>query len=373
MVPHIVFDAAVDDADYFPGPRFWDQARSPHAPSHVATSGITQPPIHSGVALQMHRHAIDTRASVAFLKALYPKLALQHRHLAHDRDPAGIGLPLIVHPWESGLDNSPVWDRDLRALEIPEGALPPYRRRDLAKADAADRPRDAAYDRFVYLALRYRDSGYDDGAILDEVPFAIAGPLFSAIAIWSTHALAEIAEIVGADPVPHREGAERIHDALIERLWDADAHAFYPYDLLAQHREPEDTIVSFVPLLDPDLPAQHVRSIAASLATKCFDSPYAVPTFSVNSPDFERRRYWRGPVWLNTNWLLWWGLRQHGLHDEAVRVAASSLRLVGREGFREYYDPLDGTGYGSTDFAWSAALTVDLVERLGPGVVEELL
>jgi hypothetical protein len=372
MLPHIVYDASVDDERYFPGPAFWDSARSPFAPRGIATSGITQPPIHARMALEIHRHAKDPDASVAFLGALYPKLVLQHRYLAEGRDPAGKGLPLIVHPWESGLDNSPVWDRTLRDIVIPDGTLPPYDRFDLKEADAADRPRDKTYDRFVYIAVRYRDSGYDDSAILDEVPFAMAGPLFGSIYLWSAHALAEIAEILGADAAPHREAIARTHAALVEQLWEPELKSFYARDALAGHLEPEDSIISFAPLLDPELSAEHRSAIVIDLASSCFSPPFVVPTFNVKSPDFERRRYWRGPIWLNTNWLLWWGLRQHGMETEAANIAASSLRLVGGAGFREYFDPFEGTGYGTRSFSWSAALTIDLIERLGDSAGELL-
>ena len=41
----------------------------------------------------------------------------------------------------------------------------------------------------------------------------------------------------------------------------------------------------------------------------------------------------------------------------------SSLRLVARSGYREYFDPFDGTGYGTDGFGWTAALVIDLIER----------
>jgi glycogen debranching enzyme len=369
MLPHIVFNRDVREADYFPGPGFWDAGRTGRVPYGVSTSGITQPPIHARTALEMHRHARDVDALRAFLARLYPKLSAQHEYLARDRDPTGIGLPVIVHPWESGLDNSPVWDRDLRDLRIPDGALPAYRRRDLQHADAADRPTDEIYDAFVYLAMRYRDSGHDDRRLLDSVPFAIAGPLFCAIYLWSTHALAEIVGIVGADPRPHQDAAARIREAILHELWEPEANRFYPRDVLTGHLEPEETIVSFAPLLDAELPAEHLAAILGDLRSVCFHPEaaghFVVPTFSTRSPAFDRRRYWRGPVWINTNWLLWHGLQQHGRVAEADEIARSSLALVARAGFREYFDPFDGSGYGAAGFSWSAALTIDLVERLG--------
>ena len=74
--------------------------------------------------------------------------------------------------------------------------------------------------------------------------------------------------------------------------------------------------------------------------------------------DFDERRYWRGPVWINTNWLLWWGLRQHGLEAAAEEVLMSSVRLVARSGFHEYFDPFTGEGFGTGGFGWTAALTL---------------
>ena len=369
MLPHIVFNLDVSEAEYFPGPGFWDARRTGRVPRGTATSGITQPPIHARAALDMHRHARDVDASRAFLARLYPGLRAQHEYLARDRDPTGIGLPVIVHPWESGLDNSPVWDRDLRDLRIPPGTVPAYRRRDLQHADPADRPTDEVYDAFVYLAMRYRDSGYDDRRLLDTAPFAIAGPLFCAIYLWSTDALAEIARIIGADPGPHEDAAARIREAMLRELWDPEARRFYPRDILTGHLEPEETIVSFAPLLDADLPAEHLAAILEDLRSVCFhpeaDGHFVVPTFSTRSPVFDRRRYWRGPVWINTNWLLWHGLKQHGYEAEAEEIARASLALVARSGFREYFDPFDGAGYGASGFSWSAALTIDLVEQLG--------
>src|SRR6266496_2376322 len=128
MLPHIRFDPEVPDDAYFPSPGFWQSDRSPAAPRGVPTSGITQPPLHARAALEVWRHAGDRAEALAFLRRLYPKLAAQHAHLARWRDPDGRGLAAIVHPWESGEDNSPLWDGVLDHLEIPPGALPPYQR-----------------------------------------------------------------------------------------------------------------------------------------------------------------------------------------------------------------------------------------------------
>jgi glycogen debranching enzyme len=255
--------------------------------------------------------------------------------------------------------------------------VPPYVRHDLDHANPKDRPTNEAYDRFVFIAARYRDSGYDDDQLLDQVPFLVAGPMFNAIHLWSTHALAEIAEIVGQDPVPHREAAARIHAGLLSELWDPEARRFCALDVVRGERSVEDTIVSLAPLLDPDLPKPQLDSIVGDLRSASFhpDRPnaYVVPSFDVLGTGFDERRYWQGPVWINTNWLLWMGLRQHGEDVLADEVLRSSLRLVERSGFHEYFDPFDGTAFGTDGFGWTAALTLDVIERYRGSDPERLL
>jgi hypothetical protein len=48
---------------------------------------------------------------------------------------------------------------------------------------------------------------------------------------------------------------------------------------------------------------------------------------------------------------------------EADQILLSSLRLVAQSGFHEYFDPFGGAAFGSDGFGWTAALTLDFVER----------
>ena len=205
-VPHIVFHPAVAEDAYFPGPAFWRSDARRRA-GGVATSGLIQPPLHARAALEVGARARRRDAARAFLRRVFPRLAAQHDYLAGRRDAGGAGLAAIVHPWESGLDDSPAWDAPLAAVALPPGGVAPYERRDLEHVDPRERPDDAAYDRFVQLARTYRDGGYaDDGR---ERPFVVEDPLFNAIWLWSTHAMAEIAALPGADPGAAPRGGAR--------------------------------------------------------------------------------------------------------------------------------------------------------------------
>jgi hypothetical protein len=42
------------------------------------------------------------------------------------------------------------------------------------------------------------------------------------------------------------------------------------------------------------------------------------------------------------------------------------IALADRSGWREYFSPFGGDGYGSQDFSWTAALIIDLLHRTMP-------
>lgn len=74
-------------------------------------------------------------------------------------------------------------------------------------------------------------------------------------------------------------------------------------------------------------------------------------------------QYWRGPVWININWLLIEGLARYGYTEHAAHLCRTVRLLVERNGFYEYYHPYTGEGHGSEQFSWTAALVLDLLAR----------
>ncbi|MFI6510280.1 MGH1-like glycoside hydrolase domain-containing protein [Streptosporangium sp. NPDC050855] len=354
MVPHIVFRPVRAEV-YFPGPSVWRSREHRSAPNGVGTSGLTQPPLQALALWWIWRHAADRDTAAALVRRLYPMLVAQHDYLATVRDLGGAGLAAIVHPWESGMDDSPVWDAPLEALPMT-GA--PYRR---AGGSCGEGRPGGHHDPFVTLALRYRDSGYDPAYLRDEHPFAVEDPMFNGIWLASCQALAELAPVAGADAGPHRAAVERIRAGLLERLW-ADG-LFRARDLRGGGLSPVCTVGCFGPLLDRELPADRVAELVGVLESARFmgAAGYPVPSCEIRARQFDRSRYWRGPSWVNTNWLLRRAATVHDLTGLARILGASTLRLVRQAGFRECFDPFDGSGRGSRDFSWSAALTLDLL------------
>jgi glycogen debranching enzyme len=119
----------------------------------------------------------------------------------------------------------------------------------------------------------------------------------------------------------------------------------------------------FVPVLTGAPDAARVEALLRILDSARFWTPagHGVTSYDRRGPGFSRHRYWRGPVWVNVNWLLMRGLVRQGEQRAARRLLAATLALVGEHGFWEYYDPETGEGLGSERFSWTAALVLDLL------------
>ncbi|WP_405525185.1 hypothetical protein OG426_18945 [Streptomyces canus] len=366
-VPHIVFNPSVPLDAYFPSPDFWRSStagRTAGAPRTVQTSGIVQPPVHALAVWLVHRADPGLSRARGFLARMYPRLAAWHRYLLHRRDLGGGGLASVVHPWEQGMDNSPAWDLPLsRVTPAPARS---FRRADLDHGAAEDRPTDLDYGRYVRLATDYRDAGYADGG----GEFAVEDPAFNALLIASEHALARIADELGAPGTARHARAERLTAALVERLWDPASGMFLCRDLRgsAQDRRgaliPERGVSGLIPLLLPGLPRDIVTAVVRTASGPHFGlgtTTRLLPSYDLLGEAFDPHRYWRGPAWFNTAWLLERGLRTQGEHRRADALRESALELAETTDFAEYVDPYTGEACGATGFSWTAALALDLL------------
>src|SRR5262249_33302962 len=157
------------------------------------------------------------------------KLDAWHGYLYRERNRAGDGLIEIWHPWESGMDNSPLWDAVLARIDL-EGRVPEYRRIDRTLTDPAERPTDSEYDCYAYLVKLYRDLRYDGAAIREACPFVVHDVLFNSLLVQANRALAELARHAGDDPEAHQARAD-LTLAAMERLWDGAAGAYFDNDV----------------------------------------------------------------------------------------------------------------------------------------------
>ncbi|WP_407703443.1 MGH1-like glycoside hydrolase domain-containing protein [Streptomyces triticirhizae] len=362
-VPHIVFNPSVPLAAYFPSPDFWrssSEGAGCGAPAGTETSGLVQPPVHAVAAWLTHRADPAASHQRGFLRRVYPRLVAWQRYLTGARDLGGHGLASIVHPWESGMDNSPCWDPPLSRID-PVGS-DTFHRADLHHSRPADRPTDLDYGRYVRLAENYRDHGYRDRDC--GHPFAVEDPAVNALLILSEHALAEIAGALGLDPSDHLVRAEELTTALVKRLWHAESGQFLAHDVIADEPIAEHSAAGLIPLVLPGLPEETVRALVATATGPRFGlgvSTRMVPSYDLTGHAFDPARYWRGPAWFNVNWLVERGLRRHGELALANELRANLTHLAATSRYAEYVDPVTGEARGTRDFSWTAAVTIDLL------------
>jgi mannosylglycerate hydrolase len=370
LLPHIVF---TDNGRYFPGPDFWETERSEDAPERPRTSGIVQPPIHATAAWQVYLRGADRRRATVFLEELFPRLRAWHEYLYRERCRNGDGLAEIWHPWESGMDNSPLWDEALGRMSLDAARIPEYERVDVRIADASERPSDAEYDRYVYLVGLFRELAYEPSRIRDVVPFALQPVLFNSLLVRSNQDLAEMACALGSDPEPFETWAQSTAAGL-ESLWDDEQALYVDYDVIADQRVGVATAAGLAPLYAgvPGLSrAERMVERLAASRVPVGAAGWAVTSLAPADPGFQPTRYWRGPVWPILNWVLERGLERYGYRDRAAQVRQAVVELGRNEGFWEHYDPLTGRGHGGEQFAWTAALVLDLLQADGYAATAE--
>ncbi|MEA2202662.1 MAG: hypothetical protein QOI89_3322, partial [Solirubrobacteraceae bacterium] len=211
---------------------------------------------------------------------------------------------------------------------------------------------------FPLLVRQNRRLGFDARRIRDA-----GGPVLCEVLVNTMWSLSEQA-LGRPSPTP----------ALVARLWDERLGHFVDEAAPGSVRPEVLTWAALAPLALPDLPEEIGRRMVEQhlLNDEEFLTPVAPPSVAASEPSYEPsggsgpiRRYWRGPTWVNSAWMVWIGLRRLGHEQEANRLAAGLIGAVEREGLREYYDPRTGAGLGAKDFAWSA-LICELADPQGP-------
>ena len=344
MVPHIVFRRP--DPGYFPGPEVWRTGRTP------ATSGITQPPVAASCVRRILERARDRTCAEAAARRLFPKLLAFQCWFHRVRDPGRLGLVATLHPWETGMDNSPAWDEALGRIEVAPD-LEPYTRRDTQHVAAAERPTSAEYDRYMTLVELYRAHDYGPG-IVREAPFRVADVATNCILLRADRDLLWLANRLGPTDAPRDEIAGWISraEASFARFRNPATGLWRSYDLRADAPVPTATHAGFLAFwagVGDD-------ALAESLDKWLAGTRYGLASVRADDPRFERQRYWRGPIWAITNFLIGEGLAESGFERLAARLRDDTAALIAAHGFFEYFDAVDGRGCGGDRFSWTAAM-----------------
>jgi hypothetical protein len=337
FIPHIVFHN--DNDSYFPGADFHKSELHPLSSKRYKSTGMTQPPVMGFVLMEMYRIAKDKENMLSFIKEHIDKVYQNHEYFYSNRDPHDEGLVYIYHNWESGTDNSPVWDDIWLTMNPPEYA---FERKDTTHVDAAQRPSKREYDHYLHIIEIAKEHQYDDAKIAELSPFLVQDPLFNAMLIKSNTALIELYELIGdceAKQETIRHWQKKSIEGFNDKLFDADLGAYVHYDLRNKKPIRHISSSSFSPLF-AGIPSQDRAEILVQTMLDKFggSDKYLCASFDPESERFDARKYWRGPVWINMNWMLYYGLKSYNFKDVAERIKNDSVELIERDGFFEYFD-----------------------------------
>jgi hypothetical protein len=346
FVPHIIFRK--DDDGYFPGPAVWGTGHTP------PTSGITQPPFAASAVRALWERG-DSAIYRSRLEQLFPKLLSWHRWFATVRDPSGEGLALIVHPWESGRDNSPEWDEPSKAIDTSNVGA--YERRDTSHLDPSMRPTKLEYDRYYALVQFGRALGWNQKRIAQENPFRVIDVGTTMILLRANRDLLALAEVLGrrAEAEELRRNITKAENG-VSWLWDDRARAYCSRDVISGRSSGLVTSASFLSFyagICNDVRDQHLLEHLGRFARGV---KYLLPSLDPAEPGFDSVRYWRGPVWAMMNFLIGSGLSSAGHVQWGERIRRDTCRLLRHAGMYEYFCPLTGRGVGGDDFSWTAAI-----------------
>ncbi|MEK7324848.1 MAG: trehalase family glycosidase [Chloroflexota bacterium] len=267
---------------------------------------VTKPPLVAWAAWKLY----ETDRDREFLDEIYEPIVRSNNWWFEKNDLDGNGLCEYQHPYSSGLDDNPLWDEGL-PVEAP--------------------------DLNTYLCLQQE-------------------------------ALAKMAAVIGeaADAEMWAQRAEAMAERMIRLMWDEKAGLFWaalpakPTRALVRVRTP----FNLFPLLTGRMPPEIAARLVAHLTdAKQFWPRYPVPTVALDDPKFSPEKMWRGPTWVNVNYLLVEGLMRAGYADLAGELRRRTLAMMmAGDDIYEYYNPQTGAAppNAASIFGWSSALFIEM-------------
>jgi len=369
LLPHMVFTSSNKPMTH---QDVWQSWLNPLSPDDVATSGITQPPLLAEAIVQIGEKLPLTERRTWYHQ-VWPNLLKYHQWLYTERDPHGEGLVLLIHPWEVGLDITPPWMQEL-SQRLPWwikllhkthlDSLVSLLRADTRHIPAEQRALNVEVLALGHSMLQLRRKGYDINKILKHGLLEVEDLNFNAILIRANAHLKEIAKTLRQElPEPLVERMALTEQAL-EELWEPYTEQYYSRDFATHKLLKEPSIATLLPLYGGSISQERAAKLVTKLENDhVFGAAFPVPSVPLDTNWFNPVRYWQGPSWVNINWLIIDGLKRYGFDDHAAALRDSTLEMVSRSGFFEYFNPLTGAGLGAVNFSWTAALTIDLLKN----------
>ena len=300
------------------------------------TSSITQPPMLAYAVWQIFEQDKD----ISFLQEVYSNLYHFYNYLLNERDPHHHGLAGIINPDESGEDNSPRFDE-------PLGLSPGHS------------PAENSKQR-IELIKKNKTCNFDAPFCMRNF-FWVKDVPFNSILVKNLKLLSQI-----ADKLDNREDAfyfleQSIAVAKAMRNRMLEDGIFWSVDGLNHKKLKVKTWAMFAPMFAEVCTKEEANMLVKNylLNAEEFKAKFLVPTVSKSESSYDPKGFWRGPIWISTNWFVYQGLLNYGFLAEAESIKKCSIDLITNSGFREQFNPETGEGMGAKNFTWGA-LVLDM-------------
>jgi hypothetical protein len=371
MLPNMIF--ADGDAHKLDR-KIWQSWRSPFAPDHLSTSGITQPPMLAEAVVRIGQKLgkVERRS---WYQDMYPSLLAYHSWLYKERDPHDEGLILLIHPWESGLDNSPpwidqlhnhskpTWVKIIEKLNLDKAAI--FFRRDTTH-HVPPGQRLSSIDALLYFTIiqRLKRKNWDIDRILSRSHFTFQDLTYNCIFIRANSHLREIAKTIGHELPEELQAKMQKSEETLDNLWDGFYKQYYSRSFITHKLVKEASLATLMPLYAGCIDKERADELVKLLDSPSqFGAKYPVPSVPLNSSWYKEFGYWQGPMWINTNWLIADGLKRYGYHEAAQKIIDSSIKVVTKHGPHEYFSAKNGKPAGARNFSWTAALIIEMIQN----------
>ncbi|TFF91007.1 MAG: hypothetical protein EU548_00080 [Promethearchaeota archaeon] len=331
LVPHMIYwKPNLSIIDKFVKRYYLDKKRS----------SLTQTPLLPQALRAIYLQTRDPDDLETFL----PRIKRYYDFLYETRRFSEDPIPLlnIIHSWESGIDNSPIYDK---ALGIKGRFLTLKWMKSL-----------------IGQLKVLRDCNWEMEKIRERDYFLYKDLLFNCAYIQGCRDLSFLYEKIGQDEISKsfEKRAKDLEKLVIKHCWHAESSLFYG---LYGQKNQMDTVKSamgLIPLILDGLPLNKATSLVEDhlLNEKEFWPDFPVPSVVLDSPHYTLKTplLWRGPTWININWFLIKGLRKHNFENESFELTQRTFQLVEKSGFREFYSPKTGKGMGAQHFGWSTLI-----------------
>ena len=146
----------------------------------------------------------------------------------------------------------------------------------------------------------------------------------------------------------------------IEKLYNEKKGVFTNYDIRNKKKIIVPSITNYF-ILFADLKNQTInKKIIKNLKNHNQTKKYIFSSIKPNYKKFEEKRYWRGPVWINCNWIIYQGLKNKD-KNFANKIKEKTINLIKKNGIFKYYSFKTGKAFGASNFSWTATLFLDLI------------